>query len=175
MVHAAQDDGDVVARLRAAVDLAGPLVAAAQDTGLDAPTPCSDWTVRDLVGHMRATLAMFADGHPGSFDEVGAAAVAAWAAPGRLAGTATLPFGEVPAPFALEFPVLDTLVHTWDLARATGRPVGWDDAVVAVSRRFAEANFAGPESRGPAFAPPVDPPPGADEITRLVRFLGRPG
>ncbi len=169
------EHGDVVERLRTVVDLAGPVVAGTPDADLDRPTPCAGWTVRDLVDHMTATLAMFADGAGGSFEEVGAAAVTAWSAPGRLSGTATLPFGEVPAPFALEFPVLDVLVHTWDLARATGRSVAWDDDTVAASRRFAESTFAGPDSRGPAFAPPIDPPPDADEITRLVRFLGRPG
>ncbi|MDQ4118329.1 MAG: maleylpyruvate isomerase N-terminal domain-containing protein [Actinomycetota bacterium] len=77
-------DGDVVERLRTVVDLAGPVVAGTPDADLDRPTPCADWTVRDLVGHMTDALAMFADGAGSSFDEVGDAAVTAWSAPGRL-------------------------------------------------------------------------------------------
>jgi hypothetical protein len=48
---------------------------------------------------MTATLAMFADDPDAarSFEDAGGAAVATWSGPGRLAGTATLPFGEVPA------------------------------------------------------------------------------
>lgn len=170
-------DTDVLDRLRSALDTARPVVAATSDADLDRPTPCAEWTVRDLVGHMTATLTLFADDPDTarSFEDAGGAAVAAWSAPGRLAGTATLPFGEVPAPFALEFPVLDVLVHTWDLAQAIGRDVVWDRDSVAASLRFAESTFAGPESRGPAFDPPVEPPPDADDVTRLVRFLGRPG
>lgn len=38
--------------LAAVLTLAGDLVAAVQPTQWDAPTPCPEWTVRELVTHM---------------------------------------------------------------------------------------------------------------------------
>lgn len=34
-------------------------IAAVPDDAWDAPTPCADWTVRDLVGHVIQTQGMF--------------------------------------------------------------------------------------------------------------------
>jgi len=66
----------------------------------------------------------------------------------------------------------DTLVHTWDLARATGQDERLDPA--AVSEAFALLKSFGDGIRQPgAFGPAVDPPAGADEQTQLLCYSGR--
>jgi uncharacterized protein (TIGR03086 family) len=67
----------------------------------------------------------------------------------------------------------DTLVHTWDLARATGRDESLDPA--AVAHAFALLKSFGDGIRSPgAFGPAVEPPAGADEQTRFICYTGRP-
>ena len=66
----------------------------------------------------------------------------------------------------------DTLVHTWDLARAIGQDERLDADAVTFSFDALRPNdeaIRGPGSYGPR----LDPPPGADEQTRFLAFLGR--
>ncbi|WP_338069074.1 maleylpyruvate isomerase N-terminal domain-containing protein [Streptomyces populi] len=45
------------ARQAAALELSGRRVHAIRDDRWDAPTPCTGWSVRDLVGHLAAEQA----------------------------------------------------------------------------------------------------------------------
>ena len=66
----------------------------------------------------------------------------------------------------------DTLVHTWDLARATGQAEQLD--APAVTYAFTMLAPADEQLRGPgSFGPKIEPPAGADEQTRFLCFLGR--
>jgi uncharacterized protein (TIGR03086 family) len=118
---------------------------------------------RDLIGADAAN----------SFDEAGRAAVAAWGAEGKVDGTAKLPFGEFPAAFALQLPAMDMLVHSWDLAKATGQTVEWNSQLVAETTAFCRATFDNPQFRGTDFAPPIEVGDDASDMDRLVAFLGR--
>lgn len=129
----------------------GHLVARVGADQWDAPTPCTAWTVRDLVNHLtseaRWTPPLLAgrrleevgdvfDGDLLGDDPVRAhadAVDAAIAAVGRveLDRTVHLSFGEVPARVYLEQLVTDHLVHTWDLARAIGADEQLPDDLVA--------------------------------------------
>lgn len=183
---------DPLTRLQAAIDQARPIIAGIAVDDYSRPTPCADWNVRQLINHMIGALVMFRDvGTDGvadpalferdlidddavaAFDEAGRGAVAAWSGEGKLEGTAKLPFGEFPAAFALRLPAMDLVVHGWDLANATGQTPRWNSELVADTLAFSEATFAAPEYRGADFADPVDPPAEADDLTRLVAFLGR--
>ncbi|MFI5907654.1 SRPBCC domain-containing protein [Dactylosporangium sp. NPDC051541] len=64
------------------------------------------------------------------------------------------------------------LVHTWDLARATGGDETLDPAQVARVHAAAEPSSAGLVATG-AFRAPVPAPAGADAQTRLPCFAGR--
>jgi uncharacterized protein (TIGR03086 family) len=67
----------------------------------------------------------------------------------------------------------DILIHTWDLARAAGHderlPPDEVQRFLASVKALPEEAIRQPEVFGPA----LDPPPGADEQTQLLAFLGR--
>ncbi len=66
----------------------------------------------------------------------------------------------------------DTMVHTWDLARATGLDERLDPEAVVVAHRFLLPR--GDQMRVPGgFGPAVVPPPGSNERTRFLCFTGR--
>jgi len=66
----------------------------------------------------------------------------------------------------------DTLIHSWDLARATGQDEDLDP--VAVQQAM---EFLGPIDeairRPGGFGPKIEPPPEADPQTKLLNFAGR--
>jgi uncharacterized protein (TIGR03086 family) len=66
----------------------------------------------------------------------------------------------------------DILLHTWDLARATGQDERLDRDAVAQAMGFLVPRDV--ELRVPGeFGPQLDAPPGSDEQTRLIAFSGR--
>lgn len=113
------------------------------------PTPCGEWSVQDLMDHMvggpEYLLAALAgrspDPRPGSgaadyrkaVDEV----MAGLAEPGAGERTCVSPLGfEWTVAEAVAGTFMDTLIHTWDLAVATGQDRTLDpvlvDACVAI-------------------------------------------
>lgn len=140
-------------------------------------TPCSEWDVRALVSHVVGedlwttpiaegrTMEEVGDRFDGDLlgdDPHGAADRAARAAVRSVAehlpahGTVHLSFGEVPIDEYVWQVATDHLIHTWDLACATGQDRAMDPEVVdAVSQWFAEredmyraAGVVGPRTDG---------------------------
>ena len=72
------------------------------------------------------------------------------------------------------FGVGDVLVHAWDLARATGLDERLDEDEVHRLFTMMEPNDA-MMRQGTAFGPKVEPPPGADEQTKLLAFTRSSG
>jgi uncharacterized protein (TIGR03086 family) len=156
------------------------------------PTPCTEWAVRDLVGHVVGVHHMMLAGLDGvaptgvpgtdtgsdellaGWREATAKVTEALADPARAGAPMPGPFsGQAFAAVADGLLCADTLVHTWDLARATGQPERLDPTAVAQCMAFLTPMDEG--MRGPGrFAARIDPPPGADEQTRLLNFCGRP-
>ena len=118
---------------------------------------------RDLIG----------DDALASFNQVSDEALGGWRTDGRLDAPAKLPWGEFPAPFALQFPALDMLVHGWDLAQATGQQHEWEDELVLETLSFAQSTLVSPEIRAGFYGPAIDLSDDAPAIDRLVAFLGR--
>lgn len=156
---------------------------------LDAPTPCEEWRIRDLFGHLIGGATTFAAAvrgdEPGPVPEpaddsmaatvVSAAAEldAAFRGPGALERTVSTPFGDMPGEVFLRILAFDVLMHEWDLATATGQQLSIPDDVVAEIDAFARASVS-PEMRAPGlFGPEVEPAPGASPLERLVAFSGR--
>lgn len=66
----------------------------------------------------------------------------------------------------------DTLIHTWDLARATGQDDRLDDAAVAAATEFLPP-LDDAIRRPEGFGPKIEAPQGADAQTTLLAFVGR--
>jgi uncharacterized protein (TIGR03086 family) len=157
------------------------------------PTPCSDWDVRGLVNHLvnedrwtvpimgGATIAEVGDRFDGDLlgdDPAGNAAEAAdqaeasVSAPGALDRTVHLSFGDVPAEEYVRQLLADHLIHSWDLAAATGLDRRLDpDAVRACAEWFTEREDM--YRAGGAIGPPVAVPETADGQSRLLGAFGR--
>ncbi|MFD9908942.1 TIGR03086 family metal-binding protein [Streptomyces sp. NPDC059063] len=160
----------------------------------DAPTPCTDWSVRDLVNHLAgeqlwvpplvrdgATVEAVGDTFDGdllgsdpaaSWATAAAASRAAFREPGALDRTVHLSYGDTPARAYCAQMVTDLVVHTWDLARAIGADERLPDDLVDLARREV-APYAADLVKSGLFAPAVPPPPGADDQTKLLSLLGR--
>jgi len=171
--------------------LLGTIAAGITPDELDAPTPCADFAVRDVLGHMIGGATQFAAAFRGEpqpdvpsdvadgADVVARAGnalgglMAALRAPGALDQMVESPFGQLPGDAFARFVVLDGLVHGWDLARATHQAYEPSDELVAAVDGFARQAIT-PEMRdGDTFAAPVELPAGATPIDRLAAFTGR--
>ena len=83
------------------------------------------------------------------------------------------PFGPLALKQLISSVVLhDTLVHTWDIAMATGGDLTLNAQMV--ERAFAKMAPLDDGLRGEStFAAKIEPPPGADLQTQFLCFLGR--
>ncbi|KRV47036.1 hypothetical protein AQ490_09775 [Wenjunlia vitaminophila] len=155
----------------------------------DRPTPCEQWSVRDVVEHVvRGHAALVAAFDPtattGPAVEPGEALDAAYrrwtaaveestARPGALERTVThRQLGELPGSTLVLVRLGDVTVHAWDLAVATGTTfspdpelseaaLGW---LIPLAPMFASAG---------AFASSSDPGPAADPFHRVLQLTGR--
>jgi uncharacterized protein (TIGR03086 family) len=95
------------------------------DEQWEKPTPCDDWTVRQLVEHTLGWQAeggglLGADTAPGDdWDRIRAAFDALLSDPAQLAGNVA-EFGGIPKENLVGFLIGDLLIHSWDLARSIG-------------------------------------------------------
>lgn len=177
-----------------------PAVRPEQWTGT---TPCTEWNVRQLVNHMaRANLSYVAllDGGSGAefirqrdadalgSDPAGAfarsaqACAQAYGRPGALRRTVDHPSGRITAEQALAMRTADSVIHTWDLARAIGADERLDAGLVAWIDEHLDEIYAGlPETPIAAdsthrfFAAPAGVlGPDAPRQDRLLHLMGRP-
>jgi len=152
-----------------------------------APSPCAEWTARDIVVHLvdghRSVIAGVTGGAPeplGADEDVrrawedAARAIEAIAADPVVAATefqgpaGPMPAGEVIATFV----TMDLLVHTWDLARTVGADERLDEE--SVRRAYADLQPMDAMIRRPnVFDPKLEPPADADLQTEFLYFLGR--
>lgn len=191
LTHTPVDD------LAAVFDVVGDLVAAVQNDQWGNATPCPEWDVRALVGHMVLGNRLFAGilrGEaavvpgaldPRAHDVLGTDPVAAYRdaakdllvafrGPGVLDRMFQVPAGLVPGIAALHLRVVEDLVHGWDLARATGQEIRIPDELVERALGFTRAKLADvPPDRSP-FAPATTVPDNAAPLDRLAALLGRP-
>ncbi len=155
------------------------------------PTPCTDWDIRALVNHLtelhRGAAAAFGGADPSTLGPAAADtdpraafaaalrdAQSAFRAPGALDRTYPMPWGESPGRMVVRILALDAAVHTWDLARAAGRPCPLDpsacEAVLAFGTGMMKPEFRTPES---GFGPEVAIAGDAPACDRMAAFFGR--
>jgi uncharacterized protein (TIGR03086 family) len=150
------------------------------------PTPCAEWTVRDLVAHVvgtqRGVLAALS-GEAEEVDKEGDLLVAfsgarssiesALADPEQSARIVSGMFGEQPfESLVSRLLCADTLIHTWDLARATGQDERLDSVAIERCTEFL-APIDEAIRRPGGFAPKITPAVGSDDQTKLLNFCGR--
>ena len=156
-----------------------------------APTPCSDWTVRDLLIHLiagnvkyvevgrgkewaRGAPDVVLDDDPGAmYHRTMDAMLQAWEQPGVLDRETALPVGRGRAELALYLHLGETLVHGWDLARATGQPSAWSAEVVDACFDQFRSWLPVRRPAGSPFADATTVSPDATPIDRLAAYLGR--
>jgi uncharacterized protein (TIGR03086 family) len=176
----------LVAHQRALDAFAGVLANISVDA-LGSPTPCEEWTIRDLIEHVIGGNELVGP-WGGSPDEPAprpddlfaanrAAAAAAqefFARPDGLTTMYKLPFGELPGQFFIGIRTADVLTHAWDLATASGQSSDIDPELatetLAALRAFVGAQFRGPGKPFHEEQPCSGERAPADQ---LAAFLGR--
>lgn len=181
-------DPDPAARHRR---VAGTFTArVAETTDWDAPTPVAEWMARDVVGHLTEWFPGFLAAGTGIDLPAGPSVADDPAAAWQHHATAVQALLDDPAsadrvfelvphvpptplPAAIDrFYTTDVLMHTWDLARANGRPDGLDPdecAALLAGMEPLDEMLRASGQYGPRQPAPAD----ADGTTRLMAFIGR--
>jgi len=157
-----------------------------------APTPCTEWNVRALVNHVAGefrwvpemlagrTVAevgdrldgdLLGDSPVNALDEARRAAVSALEAPGALARTVHLSFGDVPAAEYAKQMAIDSAIHSWDLARAVGAEERLDDELVEMA--YVELQASAEDWRSAGVFGPQTTPSGDSTQAKLLALTGR--
>lgn len=158
----------------------------------DRPSNLEGWTVRDLVGHATGSatkiVTLVEDGE-------------IWAGPSKphdwvcddpaarlreltsrlrevLPGAdfdspRTSPAGEVPLSVALNFPVADLVLHSWDTFRSLGRRMELPDDLLAFCRGLVDSVPESVLRRPGAFGPAQSASENATPTALLMAHLGR--
>lgn len=156
------------------------------------PTPCTDWNVRMLVNHVAGeylwvpemlagrTIAEVGDRLDGDVlgdDPLQAlinardAALAAIDGPGGLDTTVHLSFGDLPAGEYVKQMALDSVIHSWDLARAIGVDEALDPELVELCYAGLKDSADGWRAAG-VFGPETAPSDGSTQA-KLLALTGR--
>jgi uncharacterized protein (TIGR03086 family) len=179
------------ALLPAAADHVGGLVHAVPAGAWRNPTPCGDWSVRDLVNHLTAehlwvppllagkTLAdvgdrfdgdVLGDDPPAAWDAAITASLGSWAM-AREDQEVDLSQGPAPAGEYADQMLVDLVVHAWDLAKGAGLDDAIDEQRAKHVIAYLEPKVAGWAGAG-VFAEAVTTDR-TDDGARLVAMTGR--
>ena len=148
-------------------------------------TPCREFDVASLTEHLLNSITLLGQAAGAEIPDrdrddsverqiVAAArpALDAWHRRG-LDGTVPFGSGEAPARFMAGILSLEFLVHAWDYAAATGRPIDAPDSLTDYVSGLVH-RIVTPEGRARAgFDEPVEVSEGASPLDRLVAFTGR--
>jgi uncharacterized protein (TIGR03086 family) len=172
-----------------ALSAVGDLIEGVRAEQRSAPTPCTDWTVRQLVKHLVGMNLVFAallsnQGPPervaerlvqdpiGAYRGSGSALQAGFDQPGVLERSYQSHLGAATGSDRLQVRLYDLLVHGRDLAQATGQPAALPDDLAEQSLASARAQLS-TQPRTGRFGPVQTVADGASAIDRLAAFLGR--
>jgi uncharacterized protein (TIGR03086 family) len=159
------------------------------------PTPCSEWTVAQVLlhaaGDQHAWASTISPSPPPAYNPFAPAgqldgtiddliepaiqaATAAWAGAGTGAGSVSTPLPPIPTmtpELAAAACALDAAIHTWDIAIATGQP---SPLTAELARQLQPAAEATAEPlRGFAYGPALPGLATDDPAATLLRYLGR--
>lgn len=169
------------------------LIAGVGPDQLDLATPCPDYDVRNLIGHLyggaeRARrMAVGADaaevpvvlelpdgGLADGYGDRIIASQAAWDQRSDLSEPVLAPWGEVPAAGAVGGCLVEVLTHGWDLATATGQSPEAEPELAGPALVAAQTAIPA-DGRGGLmpFAPVVEPAPDSTPTEQLANWMGR--
>jgi uncharacterized protein (TIGR03086 family) len=181
--------------LQRACGSTGTILATLSRADLDRPTPCTLWTVRDVVNHLVAGAGYFAqlagagevedrDNDPdftagdfnAAFGRGASRLVAAFDAPGAMDEMMKMPFGDTPGRVCAYIAAGDIFTHGWDLAKATGQSTDLEPDLAAMLLeqiiKILPDSMRGPEGAAP-FGPRVEITESASPADQLAAFQGR--
>jgi len=162
-----------------------------QTMQMNDPTPCSEFTVHDVLNHMMTLGGTFAHWFRGEeapepkapgvygwvpaaeFREVMDDLLASIKSPGAMDRMLSTPMGEMQGATFAGLVAFDGLIHGWDLASSTGQSFDVPPEVISSVDLFARGALR-PEMRdGSTFKAATTAPDDASALEQLVAFSGR--
>lgn len=159
---------------------------------VNAQTPCREWKVRGLLDHViggASHLGVSMAGGAGpaspptpegdlaqlaaSYRSAVAQVLEKAASPAALEAQVATPAGEMSAAQFMGILALDNLVHTWDLAKATGQNTRLDPALTEICYGMFVPGLIDMARPHGAFGPPVSVPNSASTQDKLLGYTGR--
>ncbi|WP_216870735.1 TIGR03086 family metal-binding protein [Modestobacter excelsi] len=187
---------DPIAALDASAARVVQLVGQVDRSQWSRATPCADWNVRELVGHLIATMLGHVDllhGAPASdlatliqqqalaggndlltaVADAATAVRAAFTEPGALERTVHHFIGDVPGSRLLDIRTTENVLHGWDLSTALGLPATIDDALADHVYQYLAPRAELLPSTGYYAPPKRTPATDAGVQERLLALAGR--
>lgn len=169
----------------------GELLEATPADAVGKPTPCPEFTVKELSEHIILVMRRVAaigrgehwstiepepqdSGWAESYREAAHQVMEAWTDAAKLEGMYEVPWGEIPGGPLMYTYTAELAVHGWDLATATGADFAIDDDLL--SGPLMAAKFIPAEGRDTPempFSPVVDPGPDAPVLDQIAGWMGR--
>ena len=175
---------------------AASIIATIKRDQLDLPTPCDEWSVRDVINKLVASTLLFAsfgrreEGdsnldliHPkdligdnplSAFTQAATSCRDAWSLPGALEGMATSTIGEAKARSVLNARIFDTTVLSWDISSACNVPNYIDEEQATYVLRVAQALVPAVRSHSnERYKAPVAISDNSQTLDHLIAVTGR--
>jgi uncharacterized protein (TIGR03086 family) len=181
------------AEMTAAAAEAARVVGNVPQNALNAPTPCGDWDLRTLLNHTILWTSYSAErrahgesvaedlmnkdftADPGFREDYARQignAVKAWSAPEAWAGTRNVMGDATPAADVGAMLLMETALHGWDVARATGQEFKTDEQTAKALEDIVRAQ-AELFRKYQGFADAVESPRNATAFERALTLSGR--
>ena len=181
------------AEMAAAAAEAARVVNGVPEGTLNAPTPCGEWDLRTLLNHTILWTSYSAErrahgesvaedlmnkdftADPGYREDYARQldkAVTAWSAPQAWEGTRNVMGDATPAADVGAMLLMETALHGWDVARATGQEFSADEATAEALEDIVQSQ-AELFRKYQGFADAIEPPPDATAFERALTLSGR--
>lgn len=182
---------ELIALFQRAATMATNVVAAVRTNQLDLPSPCTEWTVGQLISHIVAGNLLFVSlaeetppppddaaigldvDHVMLFKESIARLGSVFCKKGFTERVVRVPGGIGTGADLITMRVHEFVIHSWDLAKATDQPTDLDYDLVEWTMESMVNSTVLAEARGGAVGIPREAPAGSSSADRLAAFMGR--
>lgn len=171
---------------QAAAETTRGIIANVKPDQMESSTPCSEWNVGGLVEHMVGGAGFFAaslageepqppsgEGSPAdTFDSLAKKVIAEAGKPGVMDKKYATPMGEMSGGEFMFGAFMDTFVHGWDLAKATGQDTNLNGEFAGIIYQGMGPMMDGMRQGG-AFGGGISVPDDASIQEKMLGMLGR--